>query len=789
MLRIPQPLRAACRHDLRTPTVHVQQLLLRTHTFKAKARKNPPFSRPPRLRVVEQPESTFRLPPDDVPDYFSRNVHTWVSQYNQKITDRLTRFGIPKDELRPLLRMYATSMSNGDVFRDLSYGDDQLSRIARDMGSNPSHAMDRYFTRMLYEWTSLSEGQEALESIVSPDVVLRMQSLSRAADLSNAGWEYSLARSSPPRKFIMHVGPTNSGKTHNALRALAAAKRGVYAGPLRLLAFEIFDRLNKGQIIPLGMEPDPQAEPDLQSSIDVGDGAEKGKAVIVKEGNPRYVRECNMITGEEHKIVSGTAPLLSCTVEMTPFAMHWDVAVIDEIQLIADKQRGGAWTAAVLGLNAREIHLCGEESAVPLIEALVKQMGDSIEVHRYNRLTPLVVADKSLDGDLSRVKKGDCVVTFSRTGLFKLKQDIEAVAKMRCALAYGRLPPEIRSEQAALFNDPDSDYNVLVGSDAIGMGLNLKIKRVIFEAVAKFQGSGMRPLSASQIKQIAGRAGRFGVHGSDTTGVVTTLDPGDLDFVREALATPFDPLHTARLNMNFESYRKIVEALPWESSNMTVAEVYHYVSRMSPLFEFQSIHELEQSFEFIDEFSDCLTLRTRLLTTNSPCPWRDDFAVNGARSMMEIYRDKLRVPIEEALHRAQLLKNLNSALVLMESNGPMPVQKEVVQVLGKLETVHKVIVLYLWFSYRHPVAFPDQEKGFHLRHITELAMDWCLELLHQMRMKVKNPAAQARREVLGRRPLKKPDASMAGSTMSREQESIDVVLECDTDKFIRHIVR
>ena len=423
--------------------------------------------------MVAEKEGTFRLRVDDVPDYFSRNVHTWLSQYNQKISDRLTRFGIPKNELRPLLRMYATSMSDGDVFRDLSYGDDQLSRIARDMTSSPSHGMDRYFTRMLYEWASLPEGQEALESVVSPDVVSRMQSLSRAADLSNAGWEYTRARGSPPRKFIMHVGPTNSGKTHNALRALAAANRGVYAGPLRLLAFEIFDRLNKGQIIPLGMEPDPEAEPDAQSNIDGGDGAEKGKAVIVKDGNPRYARQCNMITGEEHKVVSTAAPLVSCTVEMTPLSRHWDVAVIDEIQLIADKQRGGAWTAAVLGLNAKEIHLCGEESAVPLIEALVKQMGDSMEVHRYNRLTPLVVADKSLDGDLSRVKKGDCVVSFSRTGLFKLKQDIEGAAKMRCALAYGRLPPEIRSEQAALFNDPESDYNVIVGSDAIGMGLNL----------------------------------------------------------------------------------------------------------------------------------------------------------------------------------------------------------------------------------------------------------------------------------------------------------------------------
>ncbi len=290
----------------------------------------------------------------------------------------------------------------------------------------------------------------------------------------------------------------------------------------------------------------------------------------------------------------------------------------------------------------------------------------------------------------------------------------------------------------------------------------------------------MRPLSASQVKQIAGRAGRFGLHGSGTTGVVTTLRPEDLDFVREALGTSFEPLQTVRLNLNYESYRKITEVLPWDSPNMTVAEVYHYVSRMSPLFEFQSIYELEQSFEFIEEFVDCLTLRTRLLTTNSPCPWRDALAVDGARSMMKIYRDKLRVPIEDVLHRAQLLKKLNAALVLMEGGGPVLDQKAVVRVLGELETVHKVIVLYLWFSYRHQVAFPDQEKGFDLKHVTELAMDWCLELLHQMRTKAKDPGSQARRAVLDRRPLKRPDVSVEGPTLLLNREPLDVVLEGDT---------
>lgn len=74
---------------------------------------------------------------------------------------------------------------------------------------------------------------------------------------------------------------------------------------------------------------------------------------------------------------------------------------------------------------------------------------------------------------------------------------------------YGNLPPETRVGQAALFNDPKSPYDVLVASDAIGMGLNLNIARVIFSTLWKFDGVERRLLTNSEIKQIAGRAGRY----------------------------------------------------------------------------------------------------------------------------------------------------------------------------------------------------------------------------------------------------------------------------------------
>ena len=46
------------------------------------------------------------------------------------------------------------------------------------------------------------------------------------------------------RKIIFHAGPTNSGKTHAAIERFHTANSGVYCGPLRLLAAEVFKRAN-----------------------------------------------------------------------------------------------------------------------------------------------------------------------------------------------------------------------------------------------------------------------------------------------------------------------------------------------------------------------------------------------------------------------------------------------------------------------------------------------------------------------------------------------------------------
>jgi ATP-dependent RNA helicase SUPV3L1/SUV3 len=385
---------------------------------------------------------------------------------------RLESFGVPRTDVQPILSIFAREVSSGllrNPVEQKKYHVERFVITAKEL--NGGLLLDQNLTQLFYSWASHPEQQKVLLKSVSRNTLEQISYLYSTADMSYPADMYPRARSMR-RKVILHVGPTNSGKTHSALRALAAAKTGIYSGPLRLLAHEIWDRLNKGQIVPLGMDPDADSEPDVTTNMDIIQES-VSRPTVRKVGKAKYARECNLRTGEEFRIVSDHASLLSCTVEMTSFSSPVEVAVVDEIQMLADPERGSAWTSAVLGLPAEELHLCGEEAAVPIVQALLKDTDDELFINRYERLTPLVVQDQSLEGDFSRVQKGDCLVAFSRSGIFALKDKVEQETSLRCAVAYGRLPPELRAEQAALFNDPHSGYDVMVGSDAIGMGLNL----------------------------------------------------------------------------------------------------------------------------------------------------------------------------------------------------------------------------------------------------------------------------------------------------------------------------
>ena len=290
------------------------------------------------------------------------------------------------------------------------------------------------------------------------------------------------------RSFEYFVGPTNSGKTHAAIELLRAAESGMYLAPLRLLALEIHERLS-----------------DL------------GVAT-------------SLVTGEE-RIVHPSARHVSSTVEMVDLKREVDVAVVDEAQLLQDEQRGWAWTLAIAGVRAKRVVMCGSQDGLAAAQQLAARLGVEVAVRRFERKNPLKVVDAI---PLAALRAGDAAVAFSRNAVVELQGQIRGSGHSTAAI-YGSLSPAVRRREAERFRTGDAE--VLVATDAIGLGLNLPIRRLIFVSLEKFDGVTTRMLTPPEIRQIAGRAGRYGIH---EEGQVTALDPRAVRFLRASLDR-FDP--------------------------------------------------------------------------------------------------------------------------------------------------------------------------------------------------------------------------------------------------------
>jgi ATP-dependent RNA helicase SUPV3L1/SUV3 len=343
----------------------------------------------------------------------------------------------------------------------------------------------------------------------------------------NAPWEWYPKARMMRRHFVFHSGPTNSGKTHAALERLVAAPSGVYCAPLKALASQVWLRLSERV-------------------------------------------SCDLLIGDERQF-AGSAEHVSCTCEMTPIELAVDVAVIDEIQLIEDRDRGWAWTRALLGLPAREIHLCGEPRALAVIKRLLWHTKEAarLTVVEHKRLVPLNVAP-DLGGRIAAAENGDCFVCFSRRAVFDTAKQLrqlerggnisggggDAKTVVHVHTVYGAMPFAVRQRETEAFNagaETTSDArHVLVTTDAVQYGLNLSIRRMIFTTLRKFDGKQTRQLAPSAVLQIAGRAGRFGRRfgSGGGGGFATTLHPGDHAVLADTLragAAALPPIERAGL--------------------------------------------------------------------------------------------------------------------------------------------------------------------------------------------------------------------------------------------------
>ena len=314
------------------------------------------------------------------------------------------------------------------------------------------------------------------------------------------------------------LGPTNTGKTHHAIERMLTHRTGVMGLPLRLLAREVYDR-------------------------------------IVAKIGPSTVA---LVTGEE-RIVPDRTQYWICTTEAMPQEIGADFVCVDEIQLCADPERGHVFTDRLLHARGLvETLFLGAETMRGAISGLVHQ-------HSYVKRERFSTLTWAGSKKISRMPPRSAIVGFSVENVYAIAELIRR-QKGGCAVVMGALSPRTRNAQVAMYQEGEVDY--LVATDAIGMGLNLDIRHVAFSSTSKFDGQRMRHLTAQEIGQIAGRAGRHTENG--TFGVTGEARPFDEDLVEAIESHRFSPvkkLMWRNSDLDFGTAERLIRSLEAPTSN------------------------------------------------------------------------------------------------------------------------------------------------------------------------------------------------------------------------------
>lgn len=285
-------------------------------------------------------------------------------------------------------------------------------------------------------------------------------------------------RDNAPYRTILFSGPTNSGKTYHGLNQLFEDyeanpdKVHVYCGPLRLLAYEVYNKMK-----------------DRYGEDNVG-----------------------FITGEE--AINPDAKLLATTCEMAP--EEGGSILLDEAHWLADPDRGDTWAKILLSHTYENFYILTAAEALPIIEHL---MADSWEIeHRsFTRKTPVEYGGVI---ELRDLEPKTAVVCFSRKSVYIVARELQKLGK-KVGVLYGALPLKVRKTQIQSYLD--GEYDIMVTTDVIGHGINLPIDNVVFAQTEKFDGTEVRDLRIWEAAQIAGRAGRFGLSEKGTVYLAAGL--------------------------------------------------------------------------------------------------------------------------------------------------------------------------------------------------------------------------------------------------------------------------
>ncbi|MBS4069650.1 MAG: helicase [Sulfurimonas sp.] len=439
------------------------------------------------------------------------------------------------------------------------------------------------------------------------------------------------------RKLTLHIGPTNSGKTYQAMQKLKSAGTGYYLAPLRLLALEGYEDLKDSGI------------------------------------------EASLITGEE-QIVSEDATHISSTIEMVNFDVDVDVCVIDEVQMLDDRDRGWAWANAIIGAPAKEIIMTGSPNAKEAIIALAEYLGEELEIIEFERKNPLTLLESPVHE--KEVEESTAIIAFSRKDVLKLKQVFSKYFSV--SVVYGNLSPEVRREEARRFRAGETQ--ILVATDAIAMGMNLPIKTILFSKAEKFDGVNDRTLLPSEIHQISGRAGRFGLHEKGFVGALSgdVLSIIKKNFHKEAktITIPF------KVMANLD-HIKLVGSILEEKSLHEILKFFVKNMEFDGPFVATNLDDMLEASVLVDSYD--LDLTTKYHLACAPLTLKSPYITAAYESYLGALEKKMPVTYTTPPLLGSYAQTTDELL--------------------RAEDMVKEISLYLWLSYRFSDYFVDDQRA------------------------------------------------------------------------------
>ena len=443
------------------------------------------------------------------------------------------------------------------------------------------------------------------------------------------------------REIFFHVGPTNSGKTYQALKSLERADSGYYLAPLRLLALEGYENL-------------------------------KSKGVGV-----------SLITGEE-EIIDEESTHISSTIEMMNASVEVDVCVIDEIQMINDRDRGWAWANALIGVPAKKVILTGSADVLDAVRELCDYLEEPLTVLHFERKNELKLL--KYPTPIKQIEAGTAIIAFSRRDVLSLRQQLSQTYEV--SVVYGNLSPEVRREEARRFREGKSQ--ILVATDAIAMGLNLPIKTLLFSKDNKFDGLRRRELLPTEVAQISGRAGRYGL---EEVGYIGALDEKALETISSKFHQPLPTLELPFSVMaSLEHVLLIGEILETEHLS-TILNFFADNMEFEGPFVAANMDSMLEISAIVDEYS--LDLKTRFHLACAPA------------SISSPY-------IESVFHR--YIKQIEAGLTV-EYIAPRDLPKfaQTNEMMLNAEDRVREISLYLWLSFKFGELFPQTQKAIDAR--------------------------------------------------------------------------